>query len=353
MSADHPGRHTKSADPDISLVCPFYNEEILIGAAIERLIPRMAADFAGSDYEIIFVNDGSTDRSQECAEEALRRHPSAPLRILGYPFNQGRGRALKTGIDAARGRIIVTTEADLSWGEDIVLRLTTALRENPHAHFVVASVHARGGGLRNVPILRRVLTTAGNTFIRMMFTGVVTMHTGMTRAYWREVIQPLVTVENGKEFHLEVILKLLALGFRPMEIPATIAWPDAKAAPRRARRKSSTNLTRTIGTHLRFAAIARPVQYFSWLAVAALLLGAASIAVALVSLFLEIPSSNFAIVGLILVLFGFALGAFSVVFHQLGEHLSAHWRSSYPPPHPPSATPARVLYENGRETVRG
>ena len=50
----------------------------------------------------------------------------------------------------------------------------------------------------------------------------------MTRAYRKNVIQPLVTFENGKEFHLEVLLKLNILGFRIGEIPAVLEWKDNK-----------------------------------------------------------------------------------------------------------------------------
>ena len=55
------------------------------------------------------------------------------------------------------------------------------------------------------------------------------MSTGMTRAYRKEVIKPLFVTENGKEFHLEVLLKLRTMKFRIGEIPAIITWKNIKS----------------------------------------------------------------------------------------------------------------------------
>lgn len=245
----------------ISIVCPFYNEEAIIAAATKRMIGNL--DKQIDAWELILVNDGSRDCSLEVLLASLNPQQLKRVRVISCPVNQGRGRALKNGIDAAIGDVIVTTEADCSWGDDIVLRLVNELTAHPEAHFIVASPHLPGGGLVNVPLRRRLLTAIGNRLIRAFFTSKVTMNTGMTRAYRREVVQPLEVWENGKEFHLEVLLKLVGLGFRVREIPACITWQEHKlAAPGSAKRVSSTRIFKTIGTHMRFLAIAKPTQYF-------------------------------------------------------------------------------------------
>ena len=112
---------------ELSVVCPFYNEEQILDEAIGTLLARL--EKMDVTWELIVVNDGSTDRSSEIATEFSCK--SANLRALSYRFNRGRGHALRTGISQARGNVIVTTEIDLSWGEDIVERLYEAAIENP------------------------------------------------------------------------------------------------------------------------------------------------------------------------------------------------------------------------------
>lgn len=312
----------------ISIVCPFYNEEAIIVAATKRMIGNLHNQF--DDWELIMVNDGSRDRSLELLLASLDSKKLARVRVISCVANQGRGRALKNGIDAATGDIIVTTEADCSWGDDVVERLVNELILHPETHFVIASPHLPGGGLVNVPLRRRLLTAIGNKLIRAFFTSSVTMNTGMTRAYRREVIQPLEVWENGKEFHLEVLLKLLCLGFRVREIPAFITWQDHKlSAMESAKRVSSTRLFKTIGTHLHFLAIAKPTQYFTIAAALSLGIGGALIGYALWNLLHGGPSVFYAIVGLLMLLFALLFTGFAVFFVKLGETTRDQWLVSY------------------------
>lgn len=311
----------------VSVVCPFFNEEAIIVAATKRMLANL--DEQLDDWELILVNDGSRDRSLETLLACLAPGDSR-MRVISCPVNQGRGRALKNGIDASAGDIIVTTEVDCSWGDDIVQRLVGELVAHPEVHFVVASPHLPGGGLVNVPLRRRLLTALGNRLIRMFFTPKVTMNTGMTRAYRREVIQPLELWENGKEFHLEVLLKLVSLGFRVREIPAVITWQEHKlAAPGTKKRVSSTRIFRTIGTHLRFLAIVKPTQYFAVAAGLSLLTGAVMIAWAFWNLVTGGPAVFLAIIGLLMLLFSLLFTGFAVFFVKLGESLREQWLIPY------------------------
>lgn len=324
----------------ISIVCPFYNEEAIIEKAAARMIANLERQLT-EIWELILVDDGSRDQSLARLLESLPAEDGKRVRVISFPLNQGRGRALKAGIDAARGSIIVTTEVDCSWGDDIVSRLAAELREHPAADFVVASPHLPGGGLANVSPNRVFLTKVGNRLIRAFFASQVTMNTGMTRAYRRSVIQPLVVHENGKEFHLEVLLKLLTLGFKVREIPATITWQEHRLARQgSAKRKSSTRIVQTINSHLRFIAIAQPVRYFAWLAVLTFLGGVGFMVGAVWKLATEGPAVFLALIGLILFLFCLLFIGFSVLFFQVREAMRENWMQFYPPPLPPSARPA-------------
>lgn len=208
----------------VSVVSPFFDEESILERSV--LYTYQNLQQLEGDWEWIIVNDGSRDRSLEIAQALAARLPR--LRVVSYPVQRGRGRALREGIAAATGDFIVTVEIDSSWADDIVVRLVDALAQNPKNDVVIASPHTAGGGFENVPWMRRFYSVLGNQIIRTAFTKKITMNTGMTRAYRREVTQHLPLEEDGKEFHLEVLLKLLTLNCNVVEIPAVLEWKESK-----------------------------------------------------------------------------------------------------------------------------
>ncbi|MCS6862398.1 MAG: glycosyltransferase family 2 protein, partial [Abditibacteriales bacterium] len=90
--------------PEVSVVVPMYNEEESIADTVHQL--RDALNRLTEDWEIVLVNDGSTDRTYEVAAEVAQDIPE--VRIVSYQPNGGRGKALRTGLAHARGDIIVT-----------------------------------------------------------------------------------------------------------------------------------------------------------------------------------------------------------------------------------------------------
>ncbi|MCA8961456.1 MAG: glycosyltransferase family 2 protein [Planctomycetes bacterium] len=311
------------AEIDVSVVCPFYNEEQIIGSAIESLLDRLTKHLH-VDWELIVVNDGSKDESGAVAREIASRHPR--LRVLEYKHNRGRGHALRTGIAQARGTVIVTTEIDLSWGEDIVERLLAAMDENPDVDLVVASPHLEGGGYKNVPSKRVFLSKFGNWVIRTCMSNVASMNTGMTRAYRRESIRSLPLEEDKKEFHLEVILKSQAMGYRFAEIPAVLEWKQYKHQGQRVKRKSSSKINKLMLTHSLFSLFANPIRYIWPLAGASFVVSFGFLVYGViralnqqVSVYMLLVSLGFASIAMILFLFG--------VLTQQGNMIQAEmWR---------------------------
>ena len=324
----------------LSVVCPFFNEEQSIVSNLVQLYDKLVIDF-NDQFELIFVDDGSTDQSRKLLMDFLKTDKNLTnFKLIGYSANQGRGRALKHGIDAAEGDIIITTESDLSWGKDIILKLYKKLNECPEIDLVIASTNLNKGGYINVPLHRVFLSRVGNWLISKAFLQHVTMNTGMTRAYRKETIQPLITERDGKEFHLEVLLKLTGIGFRVAEIPATITWPEKKKKARDTpQRKSSTKLTKTIYSHLSFIVIARPLRLFSVLAFGALFLS-------VVALFAYVFTGNELVIQAAQNLFILAIifTGFVVQFFQTRELLRRTWMQHYDSK-PPSKRKATLLYK--------
>lgn len=96
-----------SAAPDLSLVIPVYNERDNVGVLLEEI----AAALRNRSYEVIAVDDGSTDDSLDVLKGLTRTRPE--LRILSFEANAGQSAALAAGFRAARGRVVVTLDADL------------------------------------------------------------------------------------------------------------------------------------------------------------------------------------------------------------------------------------------------
>ena len=138
------------------------------------------------------------------------------------------------------------------------------------------------------------------------------MNTGMTRAYRRDVIRSLPLERDRKEFHVEVILKARALGYRIAEIPCTLEWLDYKLESFGRRREHSSGLGRSVLSHYLFSLFARPIRYVWTLSA---LIGVASLgflvwaavrlSMGLVSVYVAIMS--LAMAGLALLFFTFGV----------------------------------------------
>lgn len=296
----------------VSVVCPFYNEAGIIEQALRNLLKSL--ETLPEDWEVIVVNDGSKDDSFAIAQRVAAENPR--LRVLGYETNRGRGFGLRTGIAAAKSDVVVTTEIDLSWGEDIVHRLLAAMREGPACDIVVASPHLPGGGYKNVPRKRVLLSHWGNKVIRACVSNAVTMNTGMTRAYRREVIQSFPLFEDGKEFHLEVILKAIAFGCRIREIPSILEWKEYKLKGARVDRKSSSKVNRLIVSHTLFSVFANPVRYVWTLAGIFLLLCVLAFAFAVISLIVKWTAVYWALMSLLFFTLSMLLFVLGVILKQ-------------------------------------
>jgi undecaprenyl-phosphate 4-deoxy-4-formamido-L-arabinose transferase len=98
------------ATPDVSIVIPVYNEEAVLPALFNRLYP--ALDGLGRRYEIVFVNDGSKDRSAAMLREQFERRPEV-TRVVLFSGNFGQHRAILAGFAHAHGRAVITLDADL------------------------------------------------------------------------------------------------------------------------------------------------------------------------------------------------------------------------------------------------
>ncbi len=130
----------------ISIVIPAYNEEAAIGDDLDVIIETM--DASGYDYEVIVVDDGSTDRTAEI----VRQRPS--VKLISHPQNRGVGAARTTGMQAARGEIIVMTDGDGTYPNQDIPRL---LEHIDQYDMVVGARKREMGSLKQLRSLVKLL----------------------------------------------------------------------------------------------------------------------------------------------------------------------------------------------------
>lgn len=99
-------------DRTLSIIIPAYNEEARLGASLQKVAAYVAD--ARPEAEIIVVDDGSKDRTAEVARETLAAHPSVDSSVIRYEENRGKGFAVRTGFEAAKGSVALFSDADLS-----------------------------------------------------------------------------------------------------------------------------------------------------------------------------------------------------------------------------------------------
>jgi len=203
----------------ISVIAPMFNEE----ANLQNTYSKIEIEFLKNNitnYEIIFVNDGSTDETFYKAKELENKYEN--LKVIGYKVNQGRGKALRTGFNFATGDVICTIDFDLSYHESHITRMIRELEENPITDVVLASCYMPGGNVIGIPKFRLFISKTANLLYRFAFSPKIYTSTCVVRAYRKEAIKYLELESNDKEIHLEIISKLLSNGFKIKEIPGTL-----------------------------------------------------------------------------------------------------------------------------------
>jgi undecaprenyl-phosphate 4-deoxy-4-formamido-L-arabinose transferase len=190
---------------NLSVVIPIYNEEAGLPALFARLYP--ALDQLGGSYEVIFVNDGSRDRSAAILREQFARRPEV-TRVVLLNGNFGQHMAIMAGFERVRGERVVTLDADLQNPPEEIAKLLAKMDEG---YDYVGGVRSE----RHDNAFRRYGSRAMNrlrervTHIRMTDQGC------MLRAYSRDIVEAINACREVSTF-----IPALAYTFarRPTEV---------------------------------------------------------------------------------------------------------------------------------------
>ena len=189
----------ESSRPVVSVIVPLFNEE----ENVPILQQELAAALRGIPHEIIFVDDGSTDRTLE----RLARTPET--RVLHFEKNAGQSAAMYAGANAARGATVVLIDGDLQNDPADILKL---LAEIERGADLVCGYRAR----RKDTVVKRLTSRIAN-FVRSRFTKDGVRDTGCTlKAMRRECVRTLVPFKGMHRF-IPALVK--GAGYRLVEVP--------------------------------------------------------------------------------------------------------------------------------------
>jgi dolichyl-phosphate beta-glucosyltransferase len=208
--------------PDFSFVVPAFNESKRLGATLPRMLTYLRNCPELTNPEIVIVDDGSSDTT---AEDARRLIGDFPGRVISYPENQGKGHAVKIGMLAARGKIRLFSDADLSTPIEEIPRFLAAHRAG---HQVVIGSRKRPGAkvIVRQPFLRESM---GKVFTFLSCLLVVSGVTDFTCGFKSftadaaDTVFPHMQVKDWS-YDAELLFLVRRLGLPLKEVP--VAWQD-------------------------------------------------------------------------------------------------------------------------------
>lgn len=232
--------------PRVSIIVPMYNERSGLPQLIAQLnealdVVDARLGLPRSRIELIAIDDGSTDGTGDALAE-IRMDP--PLVAITHERNRGLGAAIWTGIDAARGDIIVTLDSDCTYPPREIVELLVRLDES--TDIVTASPYHPRGGVEGVPAGRLLLSRGLSILYSLAVGRRLYTFTAMFRAFRRDTL--LRTPRRSDDFLgvAELLIIPLLQGARVREYPTVL----------HVRRfgQSKMRIVRVIRSHLSFIA---------------------------------------------------------------------------------------------------
>jgi glycosyltransferase involved in cell wall biosynthesis len=195
--------------PSLSLFFPAWNEEDYIERAVSRALEVLAR--LTDDFEILIVNDASTDRTQEICEVLASRHPQ--VRLINHFINRKLGGALRTGFENSTKEIVIYSDADLPFDLNELQR-ALHLMDYLEADMICAFRFDRTSeGLQRI-----AYSYLYNLLIRSLFHVKVKDVNFSFKVIHRRVLESVELKSEGSFIDAELVVKALRQGFRVFQM---------------------------------------------------------------------------------------------------------------------------------------
>lgn len=201
---------------EISVIIPMYNEEDNVLHTLQ-VVNSVLLQY--DEYEILAVDDGSSDNTLRLLEQVSSENPK--IKVIKHQINQGMGRALNSGFKKAEGEIIITLDADLSYDPHYIPQLVQKLNDE-NADIIIGSQYMQGGNTEDIPFIRLFVSKMANKIVGYALSNNISTVTGILRAYRKRVLDSIEIEASGTEINPEILSKAIALGFKIEEMPVTL-----------------------------------------------------------------------------------------------------------------------------------
>ncbi|MEO0085507.1 MAG: glycosyltransferase family 2 protein [candidate division WOR-3 bacterium] len=242
-------------NPRVSVIVPAYNEE----DNIEPLLAELASGL-DSSYEVIIVDDGSTDRTFAIASKARARYPL--LQVCRLQRNQGKTAAILAGAEIARGEIISVFDADLQFAPEDVVKQVARLDAGSDI------VTGRKVGRYE----KRAVSALYNWLARRLF-GLKVRDINALKTFRREILDE---IHLRKDWHRYLVPLAAARGFRVAEVDVTLRPRHAGTAKYSGRKRILIGLLDLVAVAFQLSFMRKPMLWFGTLGMLALGLGFAT-----------------------------------------------------------------------------
>jgi dolichol-phosphate hexosyltransferase len=190
---------------------PVYNE----AATVERAVSELLAAELGTEFELIVVDDGSTDGTRELLE--AKPWPDR-VRLLRHDRNRGKGAAVRTGLAEARGEFTTIFDADLEYEPADIATLLPPLQDGrANAVFGVRAFDGYTSHSFLYVLGNKLVTFTANALFNVYLRDLMTCH----KAIRTEVLRDLPLKEPGFGVEAEIAARLLQRGERIFEVPVS------------------------------------------------------------------------------------------------------------------------------------
>jgi glycosyltransferase involved in cell wall biosynthesis len=183
---ERPPAAEPGGEPLVTIVLPCYNERDHVLDEVERICKAM--DASGLTYELLAIDDASTDDTLALLEDALPRYPH--MRLMPFRRNGGSGTARRIGTLDARGEVVVWTDADMTYPNERIPELVTMLLDDPTYDQVVGARTSEEGSHKflRVPakwVIRKIAERLSNSSIPDLNSGLRAFRRSVSLPYLR------------------------------------------------------------------------------------------------------------------------------------------------------------------------
>lgn len=230
----------------IYLLIPTYNDS----GNFESLFKNIQGSLREYSYQIVIVDDGSTDQTKTIVQKLSKKYPTE---LLGYRKNRGPGYAFKYGFNflipkLENSDIVLTMESDNTADYKVIQKM---LKKLQMYDVILASPLGKGGQIIGMDLSRKFLSYAAGFLDILVFRiKNVRTYSSFFRVYKAPILKKLKSeykdkyiTEYGFTSVLEILIKIAKLNAKIAEVPATVDWTNRKG-------KSKMKIIKTIDRHL-------------------------------------------------------------------------------------------------------